>query len=525
VTAGQPSAASALSIRDISKAFGGAKALADVSLDILPGEVHGLLGQNGSGKSTLIKILAGFHAPEPGGTMSVAGAECAFPMPAGRARQLGLSFVHQHLGLLPSLTVLENMMVGEFAARRFSAIRWRRAKARVRETFERFGLSVDPDVPVADLSQATRALVAIVRAFDEVTSSRAAGRGVLVLDEPTPFLPRAGVERLFALVRKIAGEGTAVVFVSHDIDEILEITDCASVLRDGRLVGSLVTCESTADDFIRMIVGRKVDYFRSSQRDLSGRAVVAEIRNAGDGLLDSVSLQVRQGEVVGLTGLIGAGFDRLIALAYGSSRASSGQMSIGGATVPLAEMTPALALRSRIAFLPADRLGAAGVGALSVRDNMTLPILPTGAAGLLVDWRSLEDVARRLAFSYEVRPNDPSLPLSALSGGNAQKALLAKWFQTEPALMLLDEPVQGVDVGARQRILSTIRSAAENGMAVVLASTDSEVLAQICDRVLVFARGRIVSELTGDRLTKASIAQECLMSTAGLSPVQSPGLQ
>jgi ribose transport system ATP-binding protein len=525
VTLGRPLAASALSIRNISKAFGGAKALSDVSLDILPGEVHGLLGQNGSGKSTLIKILAGFHAPEAGGTMSVAGVECAFPMPAGRARQLGISFVHQHLGLLPSLTVLENMMVGEYAARRFSTIRWRRAKARVRDTFDRFGLSVDPDARVADLSQANRALVAIVRAFDEVTSSQAAGKGVLVLDEPTPFLPRVGVERLFALVRKIAAEGTAVVFVSHDIDEILEITDCASVLRDGRLVGSLATRESTADDFVRMIVGRKVDYFRSSQRDLSGRAVVAEIRNVGDSLLNGVSLRVQQGEVVGLTGLIGAGFDRLIALTYGSSRASRGQISIGGMTLPLAHMTPALALRSRIAFLPADRLGAAGVGALSVRDNITLPILPTGAGGLFLDWRSLEEVTRRLALVFEVRPNDPSLPFSALSGGNAQKALLAKWLQTEPALMLLDEPVQGVDVGARQRILSTIRSAAENGMAVVVASTDSEVLAQICDRVLVFARGSVVSELTGDRLTKASIAQECLMSTAGLPSIQSPGRQ
>ena len=499
----------ALSIRNISKVFGSAKVLADVSLDIMPGEVHGLLGQNGSGKSTLIKVLAGFHAPEPGGELTVDGVDCPLPLPVGRARELGISFVHQHLGLIPSLTVLENMLVGEFAEQTFAAVSWSRSRARVRSAFERFGLSIDPDQRVADLSQADRALVAIVRAFEEVTG--AGGTGVLILDEPTPFLPRAGVDQLFELVRGVVAQGVAVIFVSHDIDEVFEITDRVSVLRDGHLVGSVVTAQSNPDELVDMIVGRKVEYFKAADRDLSGRPIAAELRDASDEIVSGVSFSIRSGEVVGLTGLIGSGFDRIPALIYGASRAHRGELQVAGHNLPLARMRPATALAAGIALLPADRLGAAGFGNLSVRENVTLPLL---SSSIFIDWRQLDSAARRLGTQFEVRPNDPSLPLSALSGGNAQKALLGKWFQTRPALMLLEEPVQGVDVGARQRILSAISAAADEGMAVIVASSDSEILAQICDRVLVFAKGAVVSTLTGERLAKAAIAEACLLSTA-----------
>jgi len=509
----------ALSVRNVSKVFGAAKVLDDVSLDIIPGEVHGLLGQNGSGKSTMIKVLAGFHSPEPGAALEVGGVDCAFPMPAGRAREVGISFVHQHLGLISSLTVLENMLIGDFAARPVAAIGWRSARAAVRDAFARFGLTIDPDSRMADLSQADRALVAIVRAFEEVTASRGPGKGVLILDEPTPFLPRAGVIKLFDLVRQVAAAGVAVVFVSHDIDEIFEITDRASVLRDGRLVGSIVTAQSTPDQLVDLIIGRKVDYFKAEPRDFVGKPVVAAIRDARDDLVAGVSLSVRVGEVVGLTGLIGSGFDRLVSLVYGAERAHGGTVSIGGQSLSLSEMRPTTAVASGIAFLPADRLASAGIGNLSVLENVTQPLL---AGSLFVDWRRMETVARELGSRFEVRPNDPTLPLSALSGGNAQKALLGKWFQTEPALMMLDEPVQGVDVGARQRILSAISAAAEDGMAVLVASSDSEILAQICDRVLVFARGEVAATLTGEQLTKARIAEACLLSTTNSLLLETP---
>lgn len=519
MTLGQPSPA--LSIRNISKVFRSAKVLADVSLDIMPGEVHGLLGQNGSGKSTLIKILSGFHEPEPGGSMQVGGVECTFPMRAGQARKLGISCVHQHLGLVSSLTVLENMMVGDIASQPLSALRWRNARARVRETFARFGLTIDPNLRVDDLTQVDRALVAIVRAFEEVT--RSGNRGILILDEPTPFLPRAGVDRLFALVRQVAAQGTAVIFVSHDIDEIFDITDRASVLRDGQLAATIVTAESTREKIVDAIVGRKVDYFQSSGKDLSDRQIAVEITDASDDLLSGVSLSLRAGEVVGLTGLIGAGFDRLIELAYGAAPASRGEIRIGGNALPLASMTPSKSLRSGIAFLPADRLGSAGVANLSILDNVTLPILRSYGTGIFLDWRKLDEMALQLCARFEVRPNDPSLPFGALSGGNAQKVVLAKWLQTNPSLLLLDEPVQGVDVGARQRILSAISAAADDGAAVLVASTDAEILAQICDRVLVFAKGSVASTLTGEQLTKTAIAEACLLSTANSQMLGQPG--
>ena len=235
----------ALEIAHLSKTFGGARALDDVGLTVLPGEVHGLLGQNGSGKSTLIRILAGYHAPEPGASLTIFGRRAPLPLPPGEYRKHGLAFVHQHLGLLPSLSVVENLRIGDLATRNNWAFSWRQERRRAREIFSRFGLAIDPDERVADLPQVERALLAIVRAFEDIRETRAAQGegGILVLDEPTPFLPRAGVDRLFALVRQIVRDGASVLFVSHDVDEVMEITDRATVLRDGRVAGTLVTAE------------------------------------------------------------------------------------------------------------------------------------------------------------------------------------------------------------------------------------------------------------------------------------------
>jgi ribose transport system ATP-binding protein len=511
-------APTALSIRRISKVFGESRVLNDVSLDIMPGEVHGLLGQNGSGKSTLIKILAGFYTPEVGGSIEAGGVSVPLPMSAGAASALGISFVHQHLGLIPSLTALENLLIEDMAERRFSHIDWARERNKAERTFGRFGLSIDPGARVGNLPQVDRALLAIVRAFERVRKPGAHGKGVLVLDEPTPFLPRAGVEQLFALVRRIASEGAAVIFVSHDIDEIKEITDRVSILRDGDIVGSLDTSAASVDDIIALIVGRRVELFEGRRRGIDTQPTAVAVRNASDDLLQDSSLQIRAGEIVGLTGLIGSGFDRLLSLIYGATAASTGELEIGGERWPLSSMTPAKATRAGVAFLPADRFGAAGAGNLTVLDNISLPILNAFSLGFGLDWRGLDRRARDLGSRYDVRPNDPSLRLSALSGGNAQKVLLAKWFQTTPKLMLLNEPVQGVDVSARQRILAAIDAAAGDGMAILIASTDSEILAQVCNRVCIFAKGRIANILEADKLNKHWIGEECLRHS-GAAPI------
>lgn len=509
----KPGEPAALSLRHLSKRFGGAKALNDVSLDVLPGEVLGLLGQNGSGKSTLIKVLSGYHVPEPGGELLIHGETVPLPVPPGTAERMGLAFVHQHLGLVPSLTVLENLRMNTIATQTRWWMNWRRETDRARETFSRFGLSIDPNARIAELPQVERALVAIVRAFESVQSEGRDHGGILILDEPTPFLPKAGVDQLFGLVRAIVAQQAAVIFVSHDIDEVMEITDRATVLRDGVLAGTLVTENASHADFVELIVGRRVELFHATPHDHSRRPVAVGVRGATGGGLQGVSVDVHEGEIVGLAGLIGSGFDDLPYLIYGARRASAGTLLIDDeAEQPLAAMTPPAAVAARLALLPSDRLGAAGVGSLSVADNVSLPVL-NEFRGMLLNWPGIFGRAFELGTAYQVRPNQPEMNLASLSGGNQQKTLMAKWLQTDPKLLMLDEPTQGVDVGARQHLFATLVDAASRGISVLVASTDYEQLEQICDRVLIFARGIVVAQLEGTAISKANIAEHCLRST------------
>jgi len=505
-----PEISPALEVRHLSKRFGGALALNDVSLEVAPGEVHGLLGQNGSGKSTLIKVLAGFHAPEPGGELLVDGKPVSLPVRPDAS--LGLAFVHQHLALVPSLSVLENFRIRHFATKTSWRIDWRREREKTRQVFDRFGLAIDPDARIDDLSQVERSLVAIVRAFEDI-QTRASGGGVLILDEPTPFLPRSGVAQLFSLVRNITRQGSSVIFVSHDVDEILEITDRATVLRDGVVAGTLKTSESESGDFVDLIVGRRIELFQNKRRDLSGAPVALRVTGLKGAIADDISFELRRGEIVGLTGLIGSGCDEIPYLLYGSTRAKAGKVDIAGSRLfEASALSPTTALAAGVALLPADRLAAAGVGALSVADNATLPVLDNFAGALGLNRSQIAVYAGKLCKDYDVRPDRPDLKLGALSGGNQQKVLLAKWLQIKPRLLLLDEPTQGVDVGARQSVFQALHEASAAGTAIVCSSTDAEQLAQICDRVLILARGRIVRVLEHQDITKENISELCLRS-------------
>ncbi|MDQ0393353.1 sugar ABC transporter ATP-binding protein [Labrys monachus] len=507
-----PGEAPAISIRHLSKRFGSSLVLDDVALDVMPGEVHGLLGQNGSGKSTLIKILAGFHDPEPGAELLMHGENVGLPLPPGAARRLGLAFVHQHLGLVPSLTVLENLLIGDIASKTRWRVDWRREAAKARDTFARFGLTIDPMAKIGDLPQVERALVAIVRAFEDIRTSAKGGQGVLVLDEPTPFLPKVGVDQLFALVRTIVKEGAAVIFVSHDIDEIREITDRATVLRDGHLAGTVVSRNATADRFVELIIGHRVSLHKTATKSLAGRPAAVSAEGVTGAIVRDVSLTVRRGEILGLTGLIGSGFDEIPYLLYGARPGKAGTLVIDGRRLAVSRMSPPAALAARLALLPSDRLGAAGVGSLSIADNMLLPALADFMRWFGLDGAAIGRRAFELGSAYDVRPNRPELTLVSLSGGNAQKALMAKWLQTSPRLLMLDEPTQGVDVGARQQLFAALEHATTQGTSILVASTDYEQLAQICDRVLVFARGRVIQTLEGAAISKDAIAEQCLRS-------------
>jgi ribose transport system ATP-binding protein len=508
-SAAAPGDIPALVLRNLSKSFGGARALDSVSLEIAPGEVHGLLGQNGSGKSTLIKVLAGFHAPDAGGELSLYGRPVPLPMPSGEARRRGIAFVHQHLGLVPSLTVLENLRVGAFAAERRWLINWRREAQQARQVFARFGLAIDPDDRVGDLAPVEKALLAIIRAFEDLKAAETKTPGILILDEPTPFLPTAGVQQLFALVRQIVAEGASVIFVSHDVDEVMEITDRATVLRDGILAGTLTTRGATAEQFVEMIVGRRVQAFQTSYESFAARPVRATVSGLSGGTVADASFDIHEGEVLGLAGLVGSGFSDVPYLLYGAVPATSGKVSMAGTGFDLRGMAPPAALRLGLALIPADRLGSAAVGNLSIKDNMSLPVLGDFRPWSL-DWSAIRRRMDELGSLYDVRPNDPDLNIGSLSGGNQQKVVMAKWLQTDPRLLLLDEPTQGVDVGARQQLFAALKQAALAGTSIICSSTDYEQLAQISDRVLIFARGRIVHELVGASITKDNIAEICL---------------
>jgi ribose transport system ATP-binding protein len=503
----------ALAVRDIAKTFGGARALKGIGFEVGRREVHGLLGQNGCGKSTFVKILSGFHAPDPGGSLSLFGRPVPLPMPPGSFRDLRLAFVHQNLGLVPSLTVLENLRVSQITARR-PVINWRAERAAAAASLARFGIDLDLDARLATLSQTQRALLAIVRAAQDLadTESHGSNRGILVLDEPTPFLPREGIQRLFRLVRQLVAEGASVLFISHDIDEVREITDRATILRDGEVTATLETKTSSHDDFVEGIVGRRITTIQRS--DVASSAPVkATIRDIAEPGLSLPYLDLHQGEVLGLTGLIGSGYERVPYLVFGATKASSGTLTFKGDTRPIGAMTPAFAVSQGIALLPADRPKASGIGSLPIADNLLMLDMPR-----FWSWRGLRRgqmmaETRRQSTAFDVRPNEPGRKLAALSGGNAQKVLLAKWLIRNPGLLLLDEPTQGVDVGARQQLFRIIRDAAAAGAAALCASSDFEQLAQLCDRVLIFARGRVVAELRGQEITKDHIAERCYVES------------
>ena len=512
---GAAAAAPVVALRGLSKRFGGALALDSVALTVEQGEVHGLLGENGSGKSTLIKVLAGFHAPEPGAELRVNGREVKLPLAPRQFRELGFSFVHQDLGLVGDLTVLENLRIGTLATSRSMRINWAAERRAARATFERYGFDLDPSAVVSELPETDRALLAIVRAVEEMRETVGHDeRGLLVLDEPTVFLPREGVQRLFALVREVTAKHASVLFVSHDLDEVREITDRVTVLRDGRVHGTVETASATESQLVEMIIGRTLDTTAQSAPAAPSGPVALAARNLRGRTVRDVDFDAHRGEILGLTGIIGSGFDEVPYLLFGARPCEQGELRIGGRSLPLPALTPREALAAKVALLPADRSVDGSVPTLTVADNAMLQVLDRYRP-MALRTRKMREVAAGLLDDYDVRPRDPDAEYASLSGGNQQKVLLAKWLQTGPEALLLHEPTQGVDIGAREQIFALLRAEAAKGMTILCASSDHDQLAAICDRVLVFGRGRIACELTGAEVEKHRIAEQALNASAG----------
>lgn len=498
-----------LAIRGLTKSFGGVRALSRADLAVHPAEIHGLLGKNGSGKSTLIKILSGFHAPDEG-TLEIDGRPVPLPMSLGQSEAHGLAFVHQNLGLLADATVLENLIAGDHERLNPWRINWRAEAARARKLFDDNHLSLDPDMVVADLSPVKRAQLAIVRAADRVQAHQAhGGPGLLVLDEPTPFLPMDDVRELFAMMRRLTARGVSIIFVSHDIDEVMEVTDRATVLRDGHVIGSFVTAQTARAQIVEAIVGRAMSTERIVPDLIATSAPTAQVHALSGQTVRDLSLSVAPGEILGLTGLIGSGYDEVPYLLSGAMRAASGTLGLGGSTHDLCRITPAAAIDAGIALIPADRQRAGLALDLTLTENATLPLLGRRVSGALINHRKMAAETAGIMARFAVKAEAPGQTASELSGGNQQKLVLGKWLQLGPRLVLLDEPTQGIDVGARREIYDRIIELCAAGASVICASSEFEQLEMIAHRVLVFERGRIKAELSGSNVTKSAIAEAC----------------
>ncbi len=511
------SSAPVLDLQQVVMSFGSHRVLDNADLTIASGEVHALLGENGSGKSTLIKILSGTYVPEAG-HLFVRGCGVPLPLEPGRSRSLGMEFVHQDLGLIPSLSVAENMLLSELARRVTGGWYLPRSRlvARTRSILEQYDVAISPEAEVRSITPVERALLAIVRAFHGLAEKSAGpGVSVLVLDEPTVFLPRRDVDRLFELIRRITREGASVLFVSHDIDEVLEITDTVTVLRDGRVAGVRKTAEVTKAALVELIIGRALGASLPHGPSETGRVEpLIRVEAASGRVVADASFELRQGEVLGLTGLVGSGFDELPYLLYGARTAGNGSMTMKRETMPLAGLTPRSALKLGLVLIPADRREDGSAPSLTVTDNVTMPTLRRFQRKGFLGRRRMTAQTRALMDRFDVRPREPSQAYRLLSGGNQQKALLAKWLQLNPLVLLLHEPTQGVDIGAREQVFAMIREAMRAGAAVLCASSDYEQLSIICDRVLIFSAGRIVAELAGDAASKESITRACFQSFA-----------
>jgi ribose transport system ATP-binding protein len=477
----------------ISKRFGGTHALREVSLSLKQGEILALLGENGAGKSTLIKILAGIFKPTSG-EIRFRGTPYQHRPPRPHQRQ-PVAFIHQDLGLIEWMTVAENMGLAQGFSHRGPLIDWQRTEARGLEALRLVGVDMDPTTRVQNLTRTEKSLVAIARAL-------AVEADVLVLDEPTASLPADEVERLFAALRPLKARGVGIIYVSHRLDEIFRIADRVAVLRDGRLVGARPVAETTPDQLVEMIVGRPAAQL-FQKAEARADEVVLSVRDLVASGAGPVSFALRRGELLGLIGLRGAGQENIGRALFGAE-ACAGSVMLGGEAPDLS--SPLAAMASGIGLIARDRTEESVAMALSLRENTFLNPAASGR-GLFsfLSPRREAERAREIGERVGLRPNDQDLAIEALSGGNQQKVVVGRWLATSRKLLVAEDPTAGVDIGAKAEIYRLIARALEDGLAVVVVSTDFEEVAHICHRALVFSRGQIVKELAGAALTTASL--------------------
>jgi len=500
-----PMAQPLLRMSGISKRFPGVQALDAVDFEVAAGEVHALLGENGAGKSTLLKILAGAQAPDAG-SIEFQGQEVELPTPHAAQRQ-GIVTIYQEFNLIPHLSVAENVFIGR-APRRAGFIDWRAMAAQTRAITGRLGVELDPQAQIRDLSVAEQQMVEIARAMS--MASR-----LIVMDEPSSALSTTEVARLFKIIRDLKAGGVSIIFVTHRLDEVMEICDRFTVLRDGRRVGGGAVATTSVAEIIKLMVGRAVDslFQRREAADIGEVALrVAGLTRRGDAqdphatVLDNVSLEVRRGEILGLAGLVGAGRTELARAVFGADPFDAGEVHVGGRRAQI--RTPQDAIRHGIGLVPEDRKQQALFLALAVRTNVSL-----AALGRLLRWRMFVDEQAESALveqyrqTLNIRMSGPEQLVANLSGGNQQKVVLARWLALKPKVLIVDEPTRGIDVAAKVEVHHLLFEMARQGIAVIAISSELPEVLAISDRIVTLCEGRVTGEVAA-----AGATQEQLMA-------------
>jgi ribose transport system ATP-binding protein len=499
-----PDRAPALAMRGISKTFPGVKALTDVQLQAWSGEIHSLMGENGAGKSTLMKILSGAYTADPGGEIRIDGQVTPITGPKA-ARAAGIAIIYQELSLAPNLTVAENIYLGnEPRQYGFFADRavMRRDTAKV---LERLGAEFGPDTRVDTLSIAEQQQVEIARALHQNSH-------ILIMDEPTTALSNRETDHLFELIKRLRDDGIAIIYISHRMAEIYELSDRVSVLRDGSYVGTLDRTELSAERLVQMMVGRPLSNLFDKHSHATDR-VVLEVKNLTDGgkRVKSASFTLHAGEVLGLAGLVGAGRTELARLIFGANRIADGEVWLDGQHLTL--RNPLDGLQNGIAYLTEDRKGQGLFLDMSVRENITISVIQRDAlTGGLLNRRAMDRLTDDSIKDLRVRVAGPFVTAGSLSGGNQQKLLIARWIAIHPKVLILDEPTKGVDIGAKAEIYRIISELAAKGVAILVISSELPEVIGISDRILVMREGVMMGEVGG--ASGLTATQENIMGLA-----------
>ncbi|WP_438391531.1 sugar ABC transporter ATP-binding protein [Caballeronia sp. DA-9] len=492
-------------VAGVTKRFGGVQALRGVNLDVLPGEVHALLGENGAGKSTLIKILSGVHACDQG-VIEIDGARVAFDSPA-KSRNAGIAVVYQDLSLVESMSVGANLMLGREPRTRVGFVKKRELMARVGEFLTAHGIPLDPRAMVGSLPFAYRQMTEICKAL--MGDVR-----VLILDEPTSALTGGEEEILFKAIRTVTDRGVGVIYVTHRLNEVFRISQRVTVFRDGANAGSYITADTSMKELVAAIVGsghaalHAREVALGTPRELGGglgakdqSAPVLAMSNISNDRLRDVSLQVRKGEIHGLAGLIGSGRTEILQTLFGLRQVDHGTLAINGQQVE--RLTPAAAIRAGVALVPEDRHVEGLVLDHSIERNLTLPWLALFSRAGWLQSRAAAQQARSAMKTLAVKAPGPATPVKFLSGGNQQKVVFAKWSRPRPSLLLLDEPTVGVDVGAREELYAVVHDAARAGTGVLIVSSDLDELLRLCDRISIVVDGAVVNTVDRDSISNA----------------------